>query len=306
MECKASQVRTILNTALPCALALALIAATELSAQAPANADDMLARIGARIAEFYERAKSVVCTEISSVQPVDSTNSPVGFVRTVESELHIETGNGPIPGEAEVVRNIRKVNGRIPRDRDRKDRAGCTDPNPLSSEPLTFLLAPHRAQYQFRAAGTANIRGKAALIIDFESVNRRSDPVLIADPGGRDDCFDWSGHIASSGRIWVDAVSYDVLRIERRLRGPVDVRVPLPIQRRHRLDPTVVIMRDDLTIRYTTVAFSDPDEMLLLPESIDSFTMIRGGLQSTRRHQRFSEYRRFVTGGRIVIPDALP
>ena len=43
-----------------------------------------------------------------------------------------------------------------------------------------------------------------------------------------------------------------------------------------------------------------PDEVLLLPESIDSFTVVRGGLQSTRRSQRFADYRRFVTGGRVL------
>jgi hypothetical protein len=55
-----------------------------------------------------------------------------------------------------------------------------------------------------------------------------------------------------------------------------------------------------VTIRYKTVVFRDPDEVLLLPESIDSFTLIRGGLQSARRNQTFSDYKRFVTGGRVL------
>jgi hypothetical protein len=78
------------------------------------------------------------------------------------------------------------------------------------------------------------------------------------------------------------------------------VKVPMLIQRRHRLDPFVVIVRDEVMIRYRTVAFSDPDEVLLLPESINTFTMVRGGLQSTRRSQMYSDYRRFVTGGRVI------
>jgi hypothetical protein len=48
------------------------------------------------------------------------------------------------------------------------------------------------------------------------------------------------------------------------------------------------------------VAFTDPAEVLLLPESIDSYTVLRGGLQSTRRNQTFSGYQRFVTAGRVV------
>src|SRR4030095_13857863 len=101
------------------------------------------------------------------------------------------------------------------------------------------------------------------------------------------------GHLAERGRIWVDAESYDVLRVERSVGGPVDVTVPLRIQRRHNLNNRVVIMREDTTIRYRTVVFSDPDETLLLPESIESLSVLSGGLQSTRRSQTYSGYRRF-------------
>jgi hypothetical protein len=88
--------------------------------------------------------------------------------------------------------------------------------------------------------------------------------------------------------------------VERRLGGPVDVKVPELIQRRDHLASWVVVVRDDVTSRYKTVAFSDPDEVLLLPESIESLTEVRGGLQSTRRSQTFSDYKRFVTGGRVL------
>jgi hypothetical protein len=285
---------------LPGAVALALAAMTAAGAQAQPNVDELLIRVGERVAEFYKRATNVVCIETSRVQPVDVNNSPEGFARTVESELRLEAGDGQVPGEAAIVRKVRKVNGRVPREKDKKERAGCTDPNPLSSEPLAFLLPAHRSEYQFRIAGIGKDRNRTALMIDFSSVQRRSNPELIEDPGGHDDCFDWLGHIASRGRIWVDAGNYDVLRVERGLGGPVDVKVPALIQRRYHLDGWVVIVREDVTIRYKPVAFSDPDEVLLLPESIDSFTVIRGGLASTRRNQTFSDYKRFVTGGRVL------
>ena len=285
---------------LPGALALALAAMTAADAQAPPNAEELLVRVGERVTEFYRREKNVICIETSTVQRIDFNNSPEGFVRTVESELHVEADSGQAPGEPAIVRKVRKVNGRVPREKDRKDRAGCTDPNPLSPEPLAFLLPAHRSEYQFRTAGIAKERNRPALMIDFASVDRRSNPELVEDPSGHDDCFDWAGHIASRGRIWVDARSYDVVRVERGLRGPVDVNVPALIQRRHHLASWVVIVRDDVTIRYKSVAFSDPDEVLLLPESIDSVTVVRGGLESTRRNQTFSDYKRFVTESRIL------
>jgi hypothetical protein len=283
------------------ALALALTAMTAAGAQSQPNVEGLLVRVGERVAEFYERAKNVICIETSTVQPVDDvSNWPEGFARTVESELRFEAGSGQTPGEVAIVRNVRKVNGRAPREKDNKDRSGCTDPNPLSPEPLAFLLPTHRSEYQFSTAGITKDRNRTALMIDFASVDRRSKPELIEDPIGHDDCFDWSGHIASRGRVWVDAGNYDVLRVERSLRGPVDVKVPAFIQRRHPLASWVVIVRDDVTTRYKTVAFSDPDEVLLLPESTESLTVVRGGLESTRRSQTFSEYKRFVTAGRVL------
>lgn len=279
--------------------ALALAATMAANAQPQPNVGEALVRVGERIADFYNRAKNVICIETSTVQPVDLSYSPAGFARTVESELRVEVDRDR-PGEAAIVRKILKVNGRAPREQDKKDRSGCTDPNPLSDEPLAFLLPARRSDYQFKMTGISKDRNRTALMIDFASVDRRSKLELIEDPNGHDDCFDWAGHSASRGRIWVDAVTYDVIRVERGFGGPVDVKVPVLIQRRHRLDPFVVILRDDVTIRYKAVAFSDPDEVLLLPESIDSFTVVRGGLQSTRRHHRFSDYKRFVTAGKVL------
>ena len=284
--------------ALPCELVLALLTLIAAGAQAQPDVDDLLLRVGERVGEFYKRATNVVCTETSTVLDIDSSHSPQGFARTVESELRVEVD--PETREASLVRRVLKVNGRPPRHKDEKDRAGCTDPNPLSAEPLSFLLPEQRPRYQFRPVGMTKDRDRTALMIDFTSVNRRSTPELIEDPGGHDDCFDWSGHIASRGRIWVDAARHDVLRVERGLRGPTDVKVPVLIQRRYRLDIPIVIVRDDVTIRYKAVDFSDPDEVLLLPDSIDSLTIVRGGLQSTRRTQTFSGYKRFVTGGRVL------
>jgi hypothetical protein len=292
--------RKALNAAVLAAAVTLVLATTTLGGQPQPNIDELLVRVAKRVAEFYNRAKNVICIETSTVQAVDLNHSLVGFARTVESELRIEADSRHTAGEATIVRKVRKVNGRVPRERDKKDRAGCTDPSPVASEPLAFLLPGQRSEYQFRIAGVTKERNRPALLIDFASVDRRSKSELIEAPSGHDDCFDWSGHIASRGRIWVDAGNYDVVRVERALGGPVDVKVPALIQRRHHLDNWVVIVRDDMTVRYKTVAFSDPEEVLLLPESVNSFTVVRGGLQSTRRNQTFSDYRRFVTEGKVL------
>jgi hypothetical protein len=272
------------------------------AAQAPLSVNELLARVGDRIAEYYRRAQNVICIEKSTVQPIGWNYSPQGLARTVESELRVdsEPGYDNPAGEARVIREIRKVNGRLPRQRDKKDRSACTDPNPLSTEPLAFLLPSRRSEYEFTSAGFAKDNDRRTLMIDFASINRKSKPELIEDPLGHDDCYDWSGHVATKGRIWVDESTYDVVRVDRRVPGPIDVRVSSKLQSRHNFGNWVVVEREDVTIRYKQVAFSDPDEVMLLPESIDSLVMVRGGLESTRRSQKFSDYKRFVTGGRII------
>ena len=87
-------------------------------AQTQPALDELLSRVGQRIAEFYKRAQHVICIERSRVQPIDHSFSPQGFARIVESELRVEAEGGGSPGEAAVVRQVRKVNGRVPREND--------------------------------------------------------------------------------------------------------------------------------------------------------------------------------------------
>jgi hypothetical protein len=272
------------------------------AAPAPQDLSVLMAHIGERVAEYGRRAQNVICVERSTVQPIQSNWSPDGLSRTVESELRIESDGADgdmLPG-VKVIRDIRRINGREPRERDKKDRSGCTDPNPLSPEPLSFLLPAHRDEYRFTSVRDGKEKNRAVLMIDFTSTDGRSKAQLIEDERGHDDCFDWSGPMATSGRVWVDANTHDVLRVERHLAGPVDVRVPWPLQRRYNFGAWVVVDRDDLHLRYTPVAFTDPDETILLPESIDTLTVVRGGLQSNRRTDTFSGYRRFLTKGRVI------
>lgn len=269
--------------------------------QEAVDASTVVARVAERLAAYYERAQHLICTERSTVMPIAVRSNDPGFARTVESELRIdiEAADGDAPPEPRVRRKIVRVNGREPRERDAKSRAGCTDPPPLASEPLAFLLPSQWGDYRFTAVRTDEDRGRPALVVDFAST-RRGEVVLIEDELGHDDCYDWTGPLPVSGRLWVDAETFAVLRLERHLAGPTDVRVPPPLERTFGFERWLTIDRDDLWIRFTEVAFTEPTEVLLLPESIESQTIIRTGLQSTRRTQKFSDYRRFLTGGRVI------
>ena len=260
-----------------------------------------MTRVGERLAASYRQARRVLVIENSTVQPIGANWAPEGFARSVESELRVESESAdgvavPLP---KVTRSVRKINGRDPHERDQKSRSGCTDPNPLSSEPLAFLMPAQRGETRFTSVRDGKENGRPALVVDFMSVVRKTKLELVEDERGHDDCFDWKGPQATRGRVWVDAKTLDVLRVERRLEGLADISVPQLLQRRHGFGQWVVLERDDVTMRYKPVTFRDPDESILLPQSIESLTLVRGTLQSVRRTEVYSNYRRFLGTGRI-------
>ena len=55
---------------------------------------------------------------------------------------------------------------------------------------------------------------------------------------------------------------------------------------------------------HTRVTFTDPDETILLPASIDSVTIHRSDRSVSRLRitQTFAKYRRFVTDSRVLPP----
>ncbi|HCE02135.1 MAG TPA: hypothetical protein DEQ98_02745 [Acidobacteria bacterium] len=63
--------------------------------------------------------------------------------------------------------------------------------------------------------------------------------------------------------------------------------------------------RSDLSIRYRAVAFENPTETLMLPDTIDRSWTIRGRGFVPRyfRTHEFSDHRRFVTSGRLLSDD---
>jgi hypothetical protein len=169
------------------------------------------------------------------------------------------------------------------------------DPKAVSPEPLAMLLPARLGESEFFPAGAARIDGRAALMIDYRGV-----PSLPEEITWTDDCVSLNLPGRSRGRIWIDAETYDVLRVDDRLVGMFSFDVPREHIRRGAAR-SMVIERADSTIRYRRVAFTGPDETLLLPASIESVTVVRGGsMQRTRITQRFSDYRRFLTTGRIV------
>jgi hypothetical protein len=271
-----------------------------LAAQAPQELEDLLARVGERVEQYFARARSIVFLEKTTIQYIGSDLAPLGFARVLESDIRLESspsnGDSDGPLETKIMRDLRKVNGHTRRAAN--DLNSCLDPNPVSPEPLAFLLPANRRDYEFSWVGPGKGKEQNLVMIDFRELGTgRPDVKQRSDKG--EGCFTIDIPGRGRGRVWIDASSYEVVRVDQRLVGRVDFRLPDPKNRRIGLEQVQVLERLDTSIRYKPVSFHDPEEVVLLPESIETLMVVRG-LQSYRMKQAFSGYRRFVTGGRLV------
>jgi hypothetical protein len=247
------------------------------------------------VEQYYARARTIVSIETVVLQPLARDLTADGRARRLVYELRVEweppdaDGQG---GGGNVVRRLLTVDGRPPRP---QDKPGCMDPRAVSPEPLAMLLPGRSAEFAFIRAGTAVTGGRPSVRLDYRPVG--NTPPAIE---WREDCVSVELHGRSRGRVWVDAATDDVLRIDEYLVGPVDI--PVPAEHVRRSAPMrMIIERADSTIEYRPVTFSNPEETWLVPASIESVTIVRNaGVPRQRTRQEFSNYRRFTTAGRLV------
>jgi hypothetical protein len=169
------------------------------------------------------------------------------------------------------------------------------DPKPVSPEPLTMLLPKHQHEYTFSWGGTTRMDGRAVVMLDYRA--RTAAPAKVT---WRDECVSVELPGQSRGRVWADQATGEVLRLDERLAGAFEFRVPKE-QRLAGGPLSMMIERADTSIRYRPVTFRDPDETLMLPASVETLTIVRNsGAPRVRKSQVFSNYRRFITGGRVL------
>ena len=270
--------------------------------QAPRYIDleGVLDRAGARVAEYFARAQSIMCLERVSLQRLNFGYSADGPARFVESELRLSwqpTPEDPTPKEARTLRQVLKVNGHAPR---KKDYDNCTTPEQQDSEvqPLSILLPEQREELSFDYDGRGEVEGRAAIIVSYREREKPRVDVTMVE--GHDNCISFDIDGGTRGKIWIDAETHDVLRLDRSLMGLIDI--PLP-RKAHRIGMSErwTMERWDSSIRFRRVAFDDPAETLVLPISATTFQITRGaGTPRLRTTTEYKAYRRFITGGRIV------
>jgi hypothetical protein len=262
---------------------------------AGAQLAETLARTARRVEDYYARARTLVSTERVRIQPLGTDLLPIGLGRRLLYELRVEwepPAAGQPDGDAQVVRRLLSVNGRASRaDGD----PGCIDPSPVSPEPLAIFRAAARHRYAFTWAGTSRTDGRDSVMLDYRHA-MPADPEIV----WKDECVSIDVPAKTLGRAWLDSETGEVLRLDERFDGQFDVPVPWKHQRAG--SPALMtIIRNDTSIRYRRFAFSDPDETLLLPATIDTVSIIRNaGSPRVRVTQTFSDYQRFRTDSRVV------
>ena len=274
------------------AIAAAIIVSATAAEPPSTDVDGLLARVAQRVEAYFARAQSIICLETVRLQRLTPDLVPEGFARRLEYDLHVSWEPAIDPDsvpKANMHRELRAVNGRTPRTGDEPE---CLDPKPVSLDPLEFLLPGHQGEYTFTYKGLDRVARRDAARLEY----------VVTHPGPpeatwQDTCVTLSLPARTKGRVWIDVASGDVLRLEEHMQGPHDVAVPHDA-RRFGGESWLTFERGDFAIRYKPVTFSDPDEIVMLPESTESTSVARGSrLRITRT---FSDYRRFVTDVKIV------
>ena len=252
--------------------------------------------ISTYVETYYGRAQSLMVDETVTIQPLRHDLYPEGLARQLSYEVRVEwSAEGGEP-HASIVRELVKIGPRPPKP---GTEPKCLDPRGVTPEPLEFLLRGRRDRFTFSETGVARVGGRPATMIDYRPLHR--EPSSITAKDGKKDCIMIDTPSRMAGRVWVDLETSAILRIDEWLIGMTDVSVPRDLISTGRWSPRVSLERADSTIRYQAVRFTDPEETLLLPSGVDTVTVIRANdTQRMRISQTYRNYRRFVTGGRLL------
>jgi hypothetical protein len=247
----------------------------------------VLAGLATRTQQYYERFISISCTESVQTQNLKTNLSPDGPPRTTVYELSVSRDASAKGADSEfrVERTLQSVNGRPVR---KNHRPECTDPKTGTPEPLEFLLPVNQKRYRFtisRAAGGP----PGASALDF--VETPPERVRVTWEGS---CFEAGGG-GQDGRVWFDPQTYDVFQVDLRLAKPFLITLPEGV---FGIRPPIRVERSEMTLRFSRVAFQQPDEELILPVSIETLNVLRG-IPSMRINQSLKDYRRFLTKSEI-------
>jgi hypothetical protein len=266
----------------------------------PARADERLPSILARVGESVERYHAglfgLAFVEVLRLEELREDMTPKKSREYVFESVVLRESLSQVEGDyyAETVRRLKTVDGRAPKKGDDASRFVAE----AYGEALNFLLPREQKLYEFTLGGEETLGGRRALRVE------------LLRPGEGEPRVEWKGnsfraHAPTRWTFWVDASSFDVLRVESHLAAPFEFESPRafkagPLGRfgpKNRLR----YARQDYAVSFRRVELKDPSETRLVPDSAEWVTVIEGaGHPRTRRTTRFSDYKRFRSGVKVI------
>jgi len=275
-------------------LACACVGACARQAEA-ARADEplhvILARVGESVGRYHAGLFGLAFTETLTLEELREDMTPKKSREFVFESVVLREDLSEEEGDyyAETVRRLKTVDGRAARKNDEAERFAVG----TYAEALNFLLPREQKLYEFKLAGEDTVAGRRALRVE------------LLRPGEGEPSVEWKGNsfrvVSAPTRwtFWVDAESFDVLRVESHLEAPFEFESP----RLLKVGPKGKFRyaRQDYAVTFRRVRLKEPEETRLVPDSVEAVTVIEGaGHPRTRRTTRFSDYRRFRSDVKVV------
>ena len=254
----------------------------------------ILKNAGENVGRYAANLLNIVCTETSVQQELDTNGEPAKTPPTelVYDFMTVPRGGGPAVSEQ---RELKLINGK-PAGPD--GSFPLPDPTAYTTS-LFFLLRGAQQNFVFTFAGSTQLDGHDAFMVDFAPTKRSA-------PGANWDRGFFHLGFQTNGRIWIEASSYEVLRLDTHLIAPFEFRSPNNLKRKGPFfafapGKKFKVQKWDVTVRYRPVPFQDPEQMLSLPVSAESIRLIHGlRVPHLRMTHTFSGYRRFTAETKVV------
>ena len=257
------------------------------TAAAQSRDADPVVLAGEYVQRYYDRAQSLLATEVMVVAPLDRDMDHEGYMWQMTNEVRFEPGSATGP-----PRITRRLLTAKPPSLGPPFQNDCLEPTSFSVDPLALLLPAERAKFRFSTGRRETLGGIRTVRIDFNPLMREPADVY------------WQGKCGiirsvglTRGKVWVDPSNGEVLRYQDEL--PDSIRLPGPPDKN--APRSFTLQRFDTTVDYKRFVFTEPEETLLLPARVESVSAIHGsGVPRIRIVRTFSDYRRFLGSARVI------
>jgi hypothetical protein len=281
---------------------LALVACAQVRAQEPAptpardeRLERILEKVGEGVARYQTGLFSIAFTETLRREELreDMTTK-----RSKEYVFDTIVAREALSADEEdyyprPVRRLKAIDGKP----SKKRKLGPEVNYFVSS--LGFLLPQNRDLFQFTFDGEVTEAG------------RKLYRIRMLSPGEGEPRVEWQRRVLGMRfrvvaplvyLIWVDAATFDVLRVESRLVAPFEFDSPRAFGF-GRFGPSrhLKYAAQDYLVRFRRQQFKDPEQTLLVPDSAEWVTVIEGASKPrTRVTLRLDNYQRFRSGVKII------